>query len=392
MFALLLALPVQAQDYRFPAADEHYGYFYPTAYMDEGGRDWGCGDIYYSGHTGSDFGVGSWAGMDAGRRIVAAADGVVSSAHDGEYDRCSTGDCGEANYVVIDHANGRRTMYWHLKQWSVAVSAGQYVTCGTTLGYVGSSGYSTGPHIHFEVRESNGASGDPFDGACSAPPTYWISQGDYGGLPGNVCPSTGPCAQVAQLGCGQVISAANNAGGSTSSHAVYGCGSDSWSGSEIAYAFSTQLNEPVTIGLTGVGADLDLFVLSSDTCDGSGAVTCSTNSELSEEWVSFDAAAGATYTIVVDGWQGAVSGFNLSASCVGVPPDTGSPDTDVSDTSPASDSAVDVEPPAAVPGAVVPVDDVGCGCGGGGRVPGGASILALLAAVVGRRTARRSTA
>ena len=389
MLALLVSGAL-AQDYRFPAGDEHYGYFYPTAYMDEGGRDWGCGDIYYSGHGGSDFGVGSWTGMDAGRRVVAAADGLVIATNDGEYDRCSTADCGEANYVIIEHANGRRTWYWHLRQWSVAVSAGQYVSCGTTLGYVGSSGNSTGPHLHFEVRESNGASGDPFDGPCSAPPTYWISQGDYGGLPGNTCPSTGPCAHAGALTCGASIASANNAGGSTSTHAVYGCGEYSWSSSEIAFSFSTPVNEPVTLGISGLGADLDLFVLTSDACDGSGAVTCSTNAELSDEQVAFDAAAGATYTVVVDGWEGAVSAFTLYAACTGgaTPTDT-SVTTDSAVPDDPRDTSIAVEPtPTGPPGVRVLREAATCGCGlGEGGL--GASVIALagLAALRARRSA-----
>ena len=369
LISLLLFGLAQAQDYRFPAADEHYGYFYPTAYMDEGGQDWGCGDIYYSGHQGSDFGVGSWAGMDAGRSVVAAADGVVTATNDGEYDRCSTADCGEANYVIIAHANGRNTWYWHLKQWSVAVSPGQTVSCGTYLGEVGSSGNSTGPHLHFEVREPSGGPGDPFDGPCSAPPTYWIAQGDYGGLPGNSCPYAGPCVQVATLSCGATISSANNAGGATSTHSLYGCGSSASSGPEIAYAFSTPIAETVTLGLTGLSADLDLFVLGSDTCDGSGAITCSTNSDASEEWVAFDASPGAVYTVVVDGWSGAVSNFNLVASCVGddgsTPVDSAVPD-EVEPGEP-----LDPNDPAwagnqregKAPGSMVPLDAVAADCG-----------------------------
>lgn len=362
MALILLLSMAQAQDYRFPIGDEHVGYFYPTAYMDEGGADWGCGSIYYSGHEGSDFGGGGWAGMDEGRRVVAAADGTVIATNDGEYDRCSSGDCGNANYVIIEHANGRRTWYWHLKQWTVAVSPGQYVTCGTHLGYMGSSGNSTGPHVHFEVREPGNYAGDPFDGACSAPPTYWIAQGDYGGLPGASCPSTGPCTQVATLSCGQTISSANNADGSTNTHVTrYGCGSDVSTGPEIAYAFSTPIDEPVTIGLTGLGADLDLFLLNSPACDESGAVTCSHNPDASEEWISFNATANTVYTVVIDGWAGSVSGFNLSAQCVGKVPETedtseeqpGDTDTDPVD----GDSKKEDE----LPGFLVPLRDLGCG-------------------------------
>jgi hypothetical protein len=367
--------------------------------MAVGGRDWGCGDNYYSGHTGSDFAIDQWAGMDEGRQVVAAAEGTVVATNDGEFDRCSTADCGDANYVIIEHPNGRRTWYWHLKQWSVAVSVGQYVTCGTHLGYVGSSGRSTGPHLHFEVREPSGAVGDPFDGPCSAPPTYWLAQGDYGGLPGPSCPYAGPCTQVATLTCGQVIASANDAGGSTGTHSTYGCGSGSWSGSEIAYAFSTPVDETVTLGLTGVGADLDLFVLGSSACDGTGAVTCSTNPDASEEWVTFSAGAGVVYTVVVEGWNGAASGFQLTAQCVGGGSQGGEDTASPTDTGVSVDTSVTTGGPepqgtGRLPGAAVTLDQVGCGCAGVGVASGSwaravaGCMLALF--VRGRRRSVRS--
>lgn len=385
---LLMAPAARAVDYRFPAGDADYGYFYPTAYMDEGGTDWGCGGIYYDGHTGSDFGIGSWDGMDAGREVVAAAEGTVVATNDGEYDRCDSGACGTANYIIIQHDDGRQSWYWHLKQWTVAVSPGQWVSCGTHLAYAGSSGNSTGPHLHFEVREPNGAVGDPFDGPCSAPPTYWIAQGDYGGVPGDACPSSGPCNVVGTIACGQSLATANTAAGSTATHSVYGCGPSASSGSEIAYHFSTPLNEPVTIGVTGVGADLDLFVQSSDACDGSGAVTCSTNPDTSEEWVTFDAAAGATYTVVVDGWDGAASGFTLSALCTGTS-DTGTPDTGTSDTSAVDTADPRDRPPADAPGSAVFREHAACGCTSTPGV-GGAWLTAAAVALLARRRSQLS--
>jgi murein DD-endopeptidase MepM/ murein hydrolase activator NlpD len=54
--------------------------------------------------------------------------------------------------VVIDHGGGMATLYAH--QSSVAVAAGQTVLPGQVIGYVGSTGRSTGPHLHFEVRIS----------------------------------------------------------------------------------------------------------------------------------------------------------------------------------------------------------------------------------------------
>jgi murein DD-endopeptidase MepM/ murein hydrolase activator NlpD len=95
-------------------------------------------------HTGIDYGA------DEGTPIRAAADGVVVSA--GWYG-------GYGNATIIDHGGGIATLYGH--QSSMAVSAGQKVTQGQTIGRVGCTGNCTGPHVHFEVR----VNGDPVDPA-----------------------------------------------------------------------------------------------------------------------------------------------------------------------------------------------------------------------------------
>jgi murein DD-endopeptidase MepM/ murein hydrolase activator NlpD len=84
-----------------------------------------------------------------GQAVVAAADGVVISAG-------WRGGYGMA--VVIDHGGGMATLYAHLSGFDV--SAGQRVTKAQRVGSIGSTGMSTGPHLHFEVR-IGGAAQDP---------------------------------------------------------------------------------------------------------------------------------------------------------------------------------------------------------------------------------------
>ena len=87
-------------------------------------------------HSGLDIGAAY------GASIVAADGGTVTIAGlNGGYGKC----------VMIDHGNGYYTLYGHMS--SIAVSVGQSVSKGATIGYVGSTGVSTGPHLHFEIRQ-----------------------------------------------------------------------------------------------------------------------------------------------------------------------------------------------------------------------------------------------
>jgi murein DD-endopeptidase MepM/ murein hydrolase activator NlpD len=148
----------------------------------------------YDEHHGSDFLLeGGFDAMDAGSTpIVAAATGTVIETADGNYDRCHVTpygiDCDgypmTANYVILEHEGGYRTLYWHMKTDSVAVTVGQSVACGETLGLVGSSGNSSGPHLHFQLEDSNETVIDPYAGPYSQPETWWAEQGDPEGYPG----------------------------------------------------------------------------------------------------------------------------------------------------------------------------------------------------------------
>lgn len=89
------------------------------------------------GHNGIDF-----AGK-IGDAVFAAAEGKVIIARMGW-------NGGYGNYVVIKHNNGTQTLYGHLS--SLSVSTGDFVKQGQVLGGIGNTGKSTGPHLHFEVR------------------------------------------------------------------------------------------------------------------------------------------------------------------------------------------------------------------------------------------------
>ncbi len=92
--------------------------------------------------NGSDFHPGIDIANDAGTPILATADGVVTTA--------GWNDGGYGNMVDIDHGNGIMTRYGHAMQ--VVVTPGQYVRRGQVIAYMGSTGFSTGPHVHYEVR------------------------------------------------------------------------------------------------------------------------------------------------------------------------------------------------------------------------------------------------
>ena len=153
----------------------------------------------YDEHDGTDYLLdGTWEAMDSGSvAILAAADGVVVETHDGEYDRCH-GDLTTfevscdgypmvANKVVLEHEGGYRTSYLHMMKGSVAVAVGDAVTCGDSLGLVGSSGRSSQPHLHFELQDADGLVIDPYAGEFSQPETWWVSQGEPDELPAIEC-------------------------------------------------------------------------------------------------------------------------------------------------------------------------------------------------------------
>ena len=124
-------------------------------------------------HTGIDFPV------DAGTRVGAAGVGVT------EFAGWNSG--GYGNLVVVRHRLGYTTWYAHLS--SITTWVGERVTGGTRLGYVGSTGHSTGPHLHFELRK-NAVPIDPVPYLLQAVATRTGSTG--GGVAARACPIREP--------------------------------------------------------------------------------------------------------------------------------------------------------------------------------------------------------
>lgn len=121
----------------------------------EGGMRWPLSGFrittYFGGrgafqryHTGIDLAV------PHGTPIVAAKSGQVQVAGWSSF--------GYGFHVVLDHGGGLETLYAHMSR--IAVRAGEWVEAGEVIGYVGSTGWSTGPHLHFEVRV-NGVARNP---------------------------------------------------------------------------------------------------------------------------------------------------------------------------------------------------------------------------------------
>ena len=110
----------------------------------------GRGTLYHSGIDIAANGVVN---------IVAAKDGIVVYPTKGVSNDCpssnSLSSCGGGygNYVIIQHSDGNYTLYAHMEANSIPVTAGESVEQGQVIGRMGSSGNSTGNHLHFEVRE-----------------------------------------------------------------------------------------------------------------------------------------------------------------------------------------------------------------------------------------------
>lgn len=154
------------------------------------GLDYHCGDRTSSpasnnNHRGTDISAWPhpWLKMENDQvEVVAAAAGTIVGKQDGQFDKSCGGCVGSGNQVYVRHADGSVAWYLHMKKFSVTTkSVGQTVAAGEYLGVVGSSGCSSGPHLHFELHLANGNLQDPFGGPCNSlnANSWWIEQPPY---------------------------------------------------------------------------------------------------------------------------------------------------------------------------------------------------------------------
>ncbi len=139
-------------------------------------QDWDCTSRTYNGHTGHDCELRSFAEKIIGVPVFAIKPGTVLARDDGHPDmNTNPAPTDPANYVIIGHGGGHRTLYWHLANGSVSVQVNDVVAAGQQIGLAASSGFSNWPHLHFEVQR-NGVVNEPYTGTCNPGTSGWANQ------------------------------------------------------------------------------------------------------------------------------------------------------------------------------------------------------------------------
>ena len=155
--------------------------------------DYSCGTKTYDtsagyNHEGTDIYTWpfAWKMMDDdGVEIIAAAPGQIIINDDGAFDRsCDFNTTTPWNLIVVQHSDGSVAAYGHMKNGSTTTkNVGDMVSAGEYLGIVGSSGISTGPHLHFEVLTDATFTTivDPYFGTCNSTTadSWWANQKPY---------------------------------------------------------------------------------------------------------------------------------------------------------------------------------------------------------------------
>ena len=168
------------------------GYYVISNFVDHdsgsGIKDYNCGTRTYDGHKGTDIAIWPYPWYKQAENhveVIAAQSGVIINKYDGNNDMSCKLNNNLWNAVYIRHSDGSVAWYGHLKKNSVTSKIiGQSVTKGEYLGIVGSSGNSTGPHLHFELYQNSSQTIliDPFSGSCNSingNQSWWESQHIY---------------------------------------------------------------------------------------------------------------------------------------------------------------------------------------------------------------------
>lgn len=167
-------------------------YYRISAYVDQNTssgafQDYNCGTNTYDAHKGTDISIWpyNFYKMDHNFvEVIAAASGTIVDKHDGEFDKNCASTSMLANYLVIKHEDGSQALYFHMKKNSLTTKGiGDKILVGEHVGFVGSSGNSSGPHLHFEVWSGSTSATliDPFTGTCNKLNTtsWWENQKAY---------------------------------------------------------------------------------------------------------------------------------------------------------------------------------------------------------------------
>ena len=152
--------------------------------------DYNCGTRTYDtpsgyNHQGTDYFLWpfDWNKMDSGDvEIIAAAPGTIIYKSDGNFDRSCGFNSNNWNAVYVQHSDGSVAWYGHMKNGSLTTkTVGQTVALGEFLGKIGSSGNSTGPHLHLEIYDAGNNLIDPYAGTCNNfnVASWWINQRPY---------------------------------------------------------------------------------------------------------------------------------------------------------------------------------------------------------------------
>jgi len=183
---------------KMPAYSEVPDYYTVNNYVDQiagtGILDWNCATRTYEGHRGIDIDLWPFYWDMMGKNyvaVVAAAPGTVVAVVDnlGNENNCGNPPTGNLNwnYIAIRHNDNSTSLYGHIRDNSAQVAVGQIVAAGEIIAYVGSSGTSSNPHLHFEVNSlpvfNSQVPGliDPYSGPCNTlnAATWWIAQKPY---------------------------------------------------------------------------------------------------------------------------------------------------------------------------------------------------------------------